>query len=130
MELSVRSDSLLKESNPWIGTRDLVTIIGNLIENAFDAVEEKEDLREVTLYVRQEEDGLIISVDDTGSGMTEEQIEKVLSGRFTTKGEGHGIGLSLIRDIVQKHSGYLDIQSDFGEGSSFTVSFNGRNSEA
>ena len=130
MELSVRSDSLLKESNPWIGTRDLVTIIGNLIENAFDAVEEKEDLREVTLYVRQEEDGLIISVDDTGSGMTDEQIEKVLSGLFTTKGDGHGIGLNLIRDIVQKHSGYLDIQSDFGEGSSFTVSFNGRNSEA
>ena len=124
MELSVRSDSLLKESNPWIGTRDLVTIIGNLIENAFDAVEEKEDLREVTLYVRQEEDGLIISVDDTGSGMTEEQIEKVLSGRFTTKGDGHGIGLNLIRDIVQKHDGYLDIQSDYGEGSSFTVSFN------
>ena len=101
-----------------------MTIIGNLIENAFDAVEEKEDLRQVSLYVRQEEDGLIISVDDTGSGMTDEQIEKVLSGRFTTKGDGHGIGLNLIRDIVQKHDGYLDIQSDYGEGSSFTVSFN------
>ena len=61
---------------------------------------------------------------DTGPGMPEEYIEKIYNGTFTTKGEGHGIGLSLIKNILNQNHGLLDIASAPGEGSSFTISVN------
>lgn len=122
IHFSLRSDSHLQAHSPYLHTRDLVTVVGNLIENAFDAVKPQE-LRQVELYIGESENGLIITVDDTGYGMTKEQIEKVKHGKFTTKGRGHGTGLRLIRQIVSTQQGYLEIESEPGEGSSFTVSF-------
>ena len=73
---------------------------------------------------------MTISVDDTGCGMTEEQIEKILSRAFTTKGAGHGYGMRLIREIVERHSGYLNIESEVGEGTSITVSISAKSPKA
>ena len=61
-------------------------------------------------------------MDDTGCGISEENIQKIYEGRFTTSGEGHGIGLTLIQEIVKKHDGYLTIESEPEVGSSFTIS--------
>ena len=122
IRFSLRRDSALPESNPWLSTRDLITIVGNLIENAFEAINGTEGIRQAELYICCTEQGIIISVDDTGHGMTEEQIQKIYSGQYTTKGEGHGIGLGLIQEIVRKKHGFLDIESEPGEGTSFTVS--------
>lgn len=119
---SLRHDSNLPKSNPWISTRDLITIVGNLVENAFEAINGTNGIRQVELYICCTEQGITISVDDTGHGMTEEQIAKIYSGQYTTKGDGHGIGLGLVREIVKRHQGFLDIESEPGEGTSFTVS--------
>lgn len=68
----------------------------------------------------------MISVDDTGHGMSEDQIDHIYEGQYTTTGEGHGIGLRLIQEIIKRHEGFLDIASDIGFGTSFTITINKR----
>ena len=123
IQFSLRRDSRLEAHNPYLSARDLVTVVGNLIENAFDAVKNQQGLRQVEVFIGQSDGGLTITVDDTGCGMTPEQIETLRARQYTTKGEGHGFGLRLIQQIVREHSGYLEIESEPGEGSSFTASF-------
>lgn len=117
----LRRDSFLPAVNPYLTTRELITVVGNLIENAFEAVNGTNTIRQTELFICCSRQGITISVDDTGCGMNEEQIQKIYSGQYTTKGEGHGIGLGLIQEIIRKHHGFLEIESEPGEGTSFTV---------
>lgn len=121
---TLQNDSHLDSHNDFLAVGDMVTIIGNLIENAFDALKDYDGIREVSVFIQNTSEGITIIVDDTGPGMPEEYIEKIYSGTFTTKGEGHGIGLSLIKNILNQNHGLLDIASAPGEGSSFTISVN------
>lgn len=123
IQFSLRKDSFLPSDSNYLSNQEFVTIVGNLVENAFDAVKNQKDLRQVGLYINEDEYGLTISVDDTGIGMSEEQIQTVLQRQYTTKGDGHGFGLRLIQQITKEKEGYLEIESEINEGSSFTVSF-------
>lgn len=126
IDFTLRKDSSLEEHNPYLSTKELVTIVGNLIENAFDATKNMPGIRQVELFITSNEHGLTITTDDTGHGMTEQQIERIYEGQYTTKGEGHGIGLRLIQEIMKKHEGFLDIVSEPEAGTSFTISINKR----
>ena len=122
IQFSLRRDSTMPLHSAYLSSRELVTIVGNLVENAFEAVK-AEPLKQVGLFIGEDSHGLTIAVDDTGHGMTEEQIATVRERQYTTKGDGHGFGLRLIQQIVADRKGYLDIESEPGEGSSFTVNF-------
>lgn len=122
IQFSLRRDSTLPLHSAYLSSRELVTIVGNLVENAFEAVK-AEPLKQVGLFIGEDAHGLTITVDDTGHGMTEEQIATIRQRQYTTKGDGHGFGLRLIQQIVADRKGYLDIESEPGEGSSFTVNF-------
>lgn len=124
IDFILRKDSSLELHSPYLSTRELVTIIGNLIENAFEAC--KGEFRQVELYIGAADSGLTITIDDTGCGMSKQQIEKIYEGQYTTKGEGHGFGLRLIQETVSQHHGYLEIESEPGLGTSFTLYFDKR----
>lgn len=130
IDLTLQKDSHLPAHNPFLHTKEEITIIGNLIENAFEAIGDDAAVRNINVFLSCTEEGITISVDDTGSGMTPEQIEKIRAGRFTTKGEGHGNGLKMIQEIVRRKQGYLEIESEPGEGTSFTVSITSQTKEA
>lgn len=121
--------SHLNAHNDFLSTRELITIIGNLIENAFDAMKDREQLRQVELMIRLEEAGLSVTVDDTGCGMSDQQIESIYAGPYTSKGTGHGYGLRLIQEIVKSHNGFFTIDSEPGEGSSISVVINQKRSK-
>ena len=121
IEFQLVKGSYLEAHNEYLSAQDLVTIIGNLVENAFDAIGDKEGERKVDLFISCSDEGLMIIVDDTGSGMSEEVKEKLLTEEYTSKGEGHGVGLRLIKDIVKRCHGEFNIETEEGEGSSFTV---------
>lgn len=121
-QFSLRRDSTLPTHSAYLSSRELVTIVGNLVENAFEAVKAA-PLKQVGLFIGEDAHGLTITVDDTGHGMTEEQIATVRQRQYTTKGDGHGFGLRLIQQIAAGRRGYLEIESEPGEGSSFTVNF-------
>ncbi len=89
---------------------ELREVLVNLLCNAVDATE---DGGEITVRARCEADRAVIEVSDTGCGMTPEQLEACGQPFFTTKGEaGTGLGLSVSRDIVERHGGSLRLHSE------------------
>lgn len=127
IDFTVRKDSFIPEHSRLLSSADLVTIIGNLIENAFDALSDVDDRpREVALVVQEDDHGLFISSSDTGCGMTEEIIEKIRHESFTTKKEeGHGIGMGLIRNILSGYDSTMEIESEPGEGTMINIMIRG-----
>jgi predicted ATPase/signal transduction histidine kinase/tRNA A-37 threonylcarbamoyl transferase component Bud32 len=92
----------------------------NLIHNAIQAMNNKGTLG---VKVRQQNDRLCVSITDSGMGIPEEIRDKIFQPFFTTKpsGEGSGLGLDIVRKIVEKHSGTIAFESVSGR-TTFTVS--------
>jgi signal transduction histidine kinase len=93
-------------------------VFGNLIRNARDAMPEGGQL---TIAVRGAGDEVEIDVRDTGVGIREEDLGKVMEPLYSTKARGIGLGLAITRAIVEKHNGRIGVASQFGQGSTFTV---------
>lgn len=102
------------------------TLVGNLVENAIEAVNAKtkdDGDREVSLLVHEDDHALMITVDDTGEGMTEEDIERIRKGRYSTKGRHRGTGMRLIHSVLASSGGEMQIDSEKGVGTSISVCF-------
>jgi two-component system, NtrC family, sensor kinase len=106
----------------------LQTLFLNLITNALDAMPQGGVLTIETTQVpppRSSEDGrwLEISITDTGIGITEESKKRIFNPFFTTKkmGEGTGLGLAICEKIIKEHSGRINLESELGRGSTFSV---------
>ena len=92
----------------------------NIIDNAVFAIKEKGDI-----YIRTKDDGknIIIEIEDNGTGIAKENLEKIFEPFFTTKGvgEGTGLGMSITYKIIQTHAGKIDVDSEVGRGTKFTI---------
>jgi len=98
---------------------ELREMLINLIFNAVDAMPEGGTL---TLRTRQEGQWVVIQVQDTGVGMSEEVKQRLFEPFFTTKGEqGTGLGLAMCYGIVQRHEGKIEVESEPGRGTTFTI---------
>lgn len=92
---------------------DLQQLLLNLIGNARDATEAGDT---VTIRARVTDGHVALEVEDTGRGMTREQLARSQEPFFTTKEDGHGLGLAICRSIVAQMRGQFQIESTFGEG--------------
>jgi sensor histidine kinase regulating citrate/malate metabolism len=104
----------------------LVTIIGNLIENAFEAMNDNMDCnvqKELIFGIYSRPGAVLITTDDTGVGISEENLQRIFDNGFSTKGEGRGTGLYQVKEMVERYGGMISVESQEGVGSSFTVSF-------
>jgi signal transduction histidine kinase len=93
----------------------------NLLVNAGQAIEGP---GEITLTTECLEPGNVcIRISDTGKGIPETSVERIFEPFFTTKpvGQGTGLGLSLVKDIVERHGGRIEVASQVGKGTTFTV---------
>lgn len=95
-------------------------VLINLIKNAIEAGKEKDDF-EIRINAIGASGKVKIEVTDNGSGIPEEIIDNIFVPFYTTKKEGSGIGLSLSRQILRKHSGNLEVISAEGEGATFII---------
>ena len=101
----------------------------NIILNAVEAMKENDESHPRTLYISMGEGTLIdvrsryllISFEDTGKGIDEEDIENVFNPFFTTKEEGTGLGLAICFGIINRHKGELEVRSTLGKGTCFTI---------
>lgn len=94
---------------------DLAVIVGNLVDNAIDAAAERGPGGWVRLRLARGQDGwLRISVRDNGPGVATRPIERVFTPQVTTKGDGRGFGLSLVRDAVSRLHGRVTAYNDGG----------------
>ncbi|MFJ4710560.1 ATP-binding protein [Streptomyces sp. NPDC088785] len=103
--------------------RDLVTVLGNLIDNAVDAAQGSPRAR-VTVTARTEAGGLLLRVADSGPGVDPEHADAVFERGWSTKPAGpggRGLGLALVRQAVARGHGTLALDRDAGGGAAFTV---------
>ncbi|MFF3514880.1 ATP-binding protein [Streptomyces sp. NPDC002573] len=118
-EASRIDDGLLPPSLP---ARDLVTILGNLIDNAVDAAQGSEGGR-VTVTACAEGAELVLRVSDTGAGVDPAHAEAVFRRGWSTKPApapgGRGLGLALVRQTVRRHEGNLTVSEAAGGGAEF-----------
>lgn len=107
----------------YLPASSLITILGNLIENAFDALRNAPETaqKEVTVSIREGEHGMLISVDDSGAGIAADKLDRIFERGFSTKGEGRGTGLSLVKETVDAFHGTIRVESEPGIGSSFII---------
>jgi sensor histidine kinase regulating citrate/malate metabolism len=103
---------------------DLVTIVGNLLDNAIDAALQGDPPREVRLAAWEDAGRLEIRVEDSGPGLTEEQAAHVFERGWTTKttssAHGRGLGLALVQQAVKRNGGRVTCRP--GPGAEFCVS--------
>lgn len=118
--LTVTEDSRLRQ--PEVTTAELLTVIGNLLDNAIDAVVGQDGDRTVTLQL-DDSSGVFVAVTDTGPGVPAELVGEVFRDGFSTKearpGMRRGIGLALVARIVRRAGGTLDVFP--GPGGRFEV---------
>lgn len=99
---------------------ELREALANLIFNAVDAMPNGGT---ITIRTFAEEDRVMLSVTDTGVGMSKDVQRRCLDPFFTTKGEqGTGLGLAMVYGIVERHGGSLTIESEEGQGTTFVLS--------
>jgi two-component system NtrC family sensor kinase len=92
----------------------------NLLVNAAHAIPEKGD---VTVETLSDDKGITVRIADTGAGIPADKLSKIFEPFFTTKkqGVGTGLGLSISYGIVEKHGGTLQVDSEVGRGTVFTI---------
>ena len=105
----------------------LVTVIGNLIENAFESMNSKgsayDGKKELTFGIFSRPGSVLITVEDTGEGIKAENREQIFENGFSTKGEGRGTGLYQVKTMVEALGGTISVESQEGVGASFSVKF-------
>jgi two-component system, CitB family, sensor kinase len=121
--LEVTDDSRLDHPGP--DPQALVTIVGNLIDNALDAVAASPSPRRVTVRLTYDDAAhvIVVSVSDSGPGVSPELAERVFHDGYTTKGSRdgrpRGLGLALVHRLVSRLGGHIEVTS--GPGATFTA---------
>lgn len=99
----------------------LSRIITNLVANARQAKHEDRD-NIINLDVEQRQKRVIITVDDNGTGIPEDLYDRIFEPNFTSKTSGTGLGLTMVRKMVEDYKGQISVKSEVGKGSTFTIS--------
>jgi signal transduction histidine kinase len=103
-----------------LGDADQVRIaLGNLVRNARDAMPEGGRL---TIAARAGDGRIDVSVADTGGGIEQAELARIMEPLYSTKARGLGLGLAIARSIVEKNQGIIQVASEPGRGSIFTIS--------
>lgn len=119
MECQVAPEDLPLYADPQL----LEMVLINLIKNALEALEGRQDGKICLKAEADEHQRVIISLSDNGPGIEPEALSKIFIPFYTTKGTGSGIGLSLSREILQMHTAQLTVESLPGKGSCFFIRF-------
>jgi len=98
-------------------------VLINLVKNAIEAIQDTSRPRIKIMADQNDNQAVVISVYDNGSGIPEENLENIFIPFFSTKKEGSGIGLSLSRQIMKLHRGRIDVETEPGAGTTFILEF-------
>lgn len=119
-EMILSETSFLPEPAEPEVVHELITIVGNLISNALEAVESSA-VKRIDVDFSYDSDILIIKVDDTGIGIKEEMKKSIFAQGYSTKGNDRGLGLYLVERSLQRLGGTVSVISTVGRGTQFKV---------
>ncbi|MDD5504311.1 MAG: ATP-binding protein [Candidatus Omnitrophica bacterium] len=95
-------------------------IFFNLIRNAAQAIKEE---GEIAINAKEDSGKIKVEVSDTGCGIPEDKIKKIFEPFYTTKSDGNGYGLSIVREVVWRNKGEIRVESKVGKGTVFYLEF-------
>jgi len=113
------------EKNPIYANLDKIQlnrIITNLMTNAIQAVRNQADPN-ISVHILETENNITISVSDNGEGIAASDTAKIFEPKFTTKNSGMGLGLAMVKKIVEANNGSITVNSAISEGATFSVLF-------
>ena len=102
----------------YVDRHQIGQVLGNLVTNAYQAMKEGGAL---TISAQVEKDRVTLSITDTGCGISKENMAKLFEPLYTTKAKGLGLGLTVVKTLVEANGGSIEVESGVGEGSAFTV---------
>ena len=124
IRLSVASDSCCRREDLLLPEEDCATIVGNLLENAIEELSRgAHEVREVRLALYCRPDCNVIVCEDTGGGIPPELQPHIFEKGVSSKGENRGLGLCLIHQLVEQYHGTIDVMTEAGAGTCFTLNF-------
>ena len=100
----------------------LIRIITNLVKNAIQSFPEEQIEKSVVVTVKKNNGNVLIVVKDNGNGIEPENVDHIFEPKFTTKNSGMGLGLGIIKNIIENYKGTISFETKLGEGTTFTVS--------
>ena len=115
IELDIKSEKIVLLADK----AQLIQVLNNLIKNAIQSFYDNTD-GQIKISCEEEEDVVTVIVSDNGTGISELDREKIFIPHFTTKSNGSGIGLSLVKQIIENHGGEIWFSSNEGSGSDFS----------
>jgi len=126
LDIFTENDITFNSSDPKIiATFDrtqLIRVVTNLVKNAIQAIPEGR-LPKIDVNVYAEDNNIVFTVADNGNGINEENKPKVFEPKFTTKTSGMGLGLPMMKNIVETYGGSITFTSQENEGTIFKVTF-------
>jgi signal transduction histidine kinase len=105
-----------------IDRTQLIRIITNLVKNAIQSIPEQQERKTVFVTVKKDDNNVLITVKDNGIGIKPEDISRIFEPKFTTKNSGMGLGLGIIKNIIENYKGTITFETEYGKGTRFTVS--------
>jgi two-component system, NtrC family, nitrogen regulation sensor histidine kinase NtrY len=99
----------------------LIRVITNLVKNAIQAIPKNQADKNILVAIKKVENQVIISVQDNGVGIAEDTVAKIFEPKFTTKSSGMGLGLGIIKNIIENYNGTITFDTQLGIGTTFRV---------
>lgn len=117
IDILLDEESSLNKTHGRIHSNVLVTILGNFIENALEAItDDNKNDKKVKIKIVENDKEIRIEVEDSGKGIPEENLNKIFESSFSTKSKGRGIGLFLVKERIESHNGEIEVISKLGQG--------------
>jgi CitB family two-component system sensor histidine kinase MalK len=118
--LRLQPDSFVPNLDNIDFTNDLVTLIGNLVDNAMESLQDS-PRKQVQLNLMHSESQLFIEVKDSGAGVPDNLQETIFEKGFSTKSTNRGFGLALVKKVLERRNGLIQLDSAPTRGTIFTV---------
>lgn len=110
--------------------RAVQRLLVNLAENAYNAIPAKGVIRVSTANISRENAHFVcLSVHDTGIGMDDAVLSQIFQPLFTTRPNGHGMGMAVVKQVTEEHGGFLEVESNPGVGTEVRVYFPATNQQ-
>ncbi|MDO4489993.1 MAG: sensor histidine kinase [Lachnospiraceae bacterium] len=120
--LTLQPDSCFYRKQHHLPSDCYITLVGNLLENAIYELNSQDyPVKQINLGIYSGEGHTTIICDDTGGGIPEDILEHIYDRTTTTKGEGHGHGFPLMKEITDRYHGTIHIETELGEGTSVEI---------
>lgn len=120
VEMKIDNETMIPRNSEDHVTHELITIIGNVVDNAIEAMSEMNE-KKLQLKLNYNRNQLLIKVRDSGPGLKKEQFSHIFQKGYSTKGENRGYGLYLVRTSVERLGGSIQLNLSVEKGTEFII---------